>query len=268
APAERRQVFRSELQRVGTAGAKVLRELGNKVRRMEKLGSADILNEVHEAAEELQKKVDRKSYLLVNAEDWEIGKPPKEVEDPQQFFQMDDDEITILEYKSQSETILDFRSISTSRSWDDRNFNMDIKYIPPVDVPSNDMYGKQTSLPSQISHKPHAVPEQESKTYESASILSLATFTSLLIEFVARLQNLVDSFEELSEKAKFKEPNVSPAEAEEVGLWTSIVDSFEELSEKAKFEEPCESPAEAEEVHLWTRSCRYFKSNRDSSLFS
>ncbi|KAK3013101.1 hypothetical protein RJ639_008643 [Escallonia herrerae] len=194
---------------------------------MEKLGSADILNEVHEAAEELQKKVDRKSYLLVNAEDWEIGKPPKEVEDPQQFLQMDDDENTTLD-----ETILYLRSISMSRSWDDRNFNMDIKYIPPVDVPSNDLYSRQTSLPSQISHKRHVVPEQESKTYESASILSLATFTSLLIEFVARLQNLVDSFEELSKKAKFKEPNESRAEAE--GLWTRFCSGTPSLQKEIR----------------------------------
>lgn len=52
----------------------MLRELGDKVKTMTKLTSIDILAEVHAAAEELQKKIDQKSYLLVNAESWEVSK--------------------------------------------------------------------------------------------------------------------------------------------------------------------------------------------------
>jgi hypothetical protein len=51
----------------------VLCELGNNVKTMTKLRSSNILFEVHLAAEELQKKIDEKSYLLVNTERWDTS---------------------------------------------------------------------------------------------------------------------------------------------------------------------------------------------------
>ncbi|OVA01426.1 Aluminum-activated malate transporter [Macleaya cordata] len=224
APPERRQVFNSELQRVGTEGAKVLRELGKKVKKMEKLSPGDILFEVHDAAEELQKKIDRRSYLLVNAESWEIGSRPKVLENPEDVLNMNENENKSLRIKSRSEAVLDLRSVPPlSRSWDVRNPpNTGVNPTLPAAAPSQAIFTKQISWPSRLSFNADAVLiEEESKTYESASALSLATFVSLLIEFVARLQNLVDSFEELSEVAKFKEPIIEmPVEIEVVGWWT------------------------------------------------
>lgn len=205
APADKRQVFRNELKKVGSEAAKVLRELGNKVKKMEKLGQEDILFEVHEAAEELQQKIDKKSFLLVNSELWEIGNRPRNESDSQDLLQMDE-ESHFLEYKSLSEAVLDLRSVRVPKSWEE-NVAHDNLIKPANVVTEEHMLRKQTSWPAHISFQGDAMTKQEeSKTYESASSLTLATFTSLLIEFVARLQNLVDAFEELGEKAKFKDP--------------------------------------------------------------
>lgn len=212
APAEKRRVFRYELQRVGNAGAAVLRELGNKVKNMEKLSSEDLLYEVHEAVEQLQKKIDKKSYLLVNSERWEIGERLQEPEKPQIIS-------TFSGHKSLSEAALHFDSLNLSRSWDDKTSFMEINYETPAEVPTE---SSNNQIPqTHMSNKPGPVPEEdESKTYESASSLALVTFTSLLIEFVARLDSLVDLFGELSEIAKFKEPESSSESLEPVGLWS------------------------------------------------
>lgn len=212
----------------------MLRELGNKLKKMEKIGPIDILNEVHEAAEELQKKIDQKSYLLVNSESWEIGNRSKELGEPQDFLTLEDDNNNFHEYKSHSEAILDLRSFPMPQSWDDPApaKPTSLNTSPPDSIPSNvpvssgKMFMKQISWPAGMTFKAHAEPQvEESNTYENASQLSLATFTSLLIEFVARLQNLVDSFVELSEKALFKEPVESPEPLESHGgFWTRLLD--------------------------------------------
>lgn len=200
-----------------------MRELGNKVKKMEKLGPVDLLYEVHDAAEELQDKVDRKSYLLVNSESWEIGNRPKETGEPQDMLTFDDEERKTLEHKSRSEAVLDFRSMTMPKGWDAQAPNMD-SYKPPFPqaISSDDIFKNQISWPARSFTG--ALPQlEESKTYESASALSLATFTSLLIEFVARLQNLVDSFEELSEKANFKEPSeLTTTAVEPPGFWSRL----------------------------------------------
>nr|KYP69111.1 hypothetical protein KK1_008295 [Cajanus cajan] len=198
-PPEKRIVFYEELQRVGIEGAKVLRQLGSKVERMEKLSTDDILLDVHEAAEQLQMKIDRLSFLLVNYESWEEAAKQKHKE------------------SEQSENLIDVKDnenkqpeiTSLSEIGNDPKLNIRIEPSTPESLP-------QTATKSSLSRTHLSlfgdglVNEQESKVYESASSLSLATFASNLIEFVARLQNLVDEFHDLSEKAKFKDPLEQP----------------------------------------------------------
>ncbi|KAM1520827.1 hypothetical protein COP1_011183 [Malus domestica] len=212
APPEKRQVFGMELQRVGVEGAKLLRELGSKVEKMEKLSPKDILFDVHEAAEELQMKIDKYSYLLVNSESWGPEILPKEYEDPVQFVDKDNEN---------KQVVIN----SLSEYWDPQNSSTAADPSVQQWISTESLLKKPISWP-RLSFNVHAVQEEpeESKVYESASSLSLATFASLLIEFVARLQNLVEEFKELSEKAKFKDP--VEAKEEVVGFWTRLFRSL------------------------------------------
>ncbi|KAK9750383.1 hypothetical protein RND81_02G192500 [Saponaria officinalis] len=236
APAEKRYVFANELRRVGTAGAKVLREIGSKVEKMEKLSLGNLLEEVHLAAEELQIKIDKKSYLLVNFESWEEGKRPKEFEDPEHVAQMKDCGGSQLVINSLSEAVLGFDTEHMQSTPDFMNSRLGSVAMGPG--PSSMMMGAGPSMqgmfstdsmacrthwPSRLSILPDmTINEKEAQTLESASSLSLATFASLLVEFVARLGNLVDAFEELSNNACFKEPNL-PQEEHDTGCWNKLI---------------------------------------------
>uniref|UniRef100_A0A803MU32 Aluminum-activated malate transporter 4 n=1 Tax=Chenopodium quinoa TaxID=63459 RepID=A0A803MU32_CHEQI len=228
APAEKRQVFVNELRRVGTAGAKLLRDLGSKVEKMEKLNDNDILAEVHVAAEQLQTRIDEKSYLLVSFESWEEGKRPKEFEDPDHVAQMKDCGGSQLVINSLS--VLSIEPEHTQSNIDITNSKISMfgGGSSMQGLCSTDSMAGRTHWPSRISILPDfTINEKEAQTYESASSLSLATFASLLVEFVARLGYLVDAFEELSESAHFKEPTELPANNESTGLWKKLVMCFQ-----------------------------------------
>ncbi|XP_057528657.1 aluminum-activated malate transporter 4 [Amaranthus tricolor] len=231
APAEKRQVFANELRRVGSAGAKVLRDLGNKVEKMEKLSEDDILAEVHTAAEQLQLKIDEKSYLLVNFESWEEGKRPKEFEDPEHVAQMKDCGGSQLVINSLSVLSIDPEGMQSNMqsAMDVTSSRISMMGAGPsmAGMFSTESMAARTQWPSRLSLLPDlTINEKEAQTYESASSLNLATFASLLVEFVARLGNLVDAFEELSEKANFKAPNEVPPENTSPGFWKKLIMCF------------------------------------------
>ncbi|CAL0323970.1 unnamed protein product [Lupinus luteus] len=225
APPEKRQVFYNEIKKVCSEGAKVLRDIGNKVKKMEKLGNDDFLFDVQEAAEELQHKIDKKSFLLINSESWEIGNRPSHEVEPQDLFN-NDEETQFLEYKSLSEAVLDLRAVRVPNIWG-VNSAPEVKPALPASNVEENLFKKQASWPDHHSFQADSIFKRaESKTYENASSLSLATFTSLLIEFVARLPNLVDSFEELGEVAKFSDPPELQSPELPIGFWTRLFNCF------------------------------------------
>ena len=220
APPESRKVFCAELHRVGEEGAKVLRELGQRVKTMTKLSSPNILSEVHLAAEELQKKIDEKSYLLVNTERWEVILRHDGTSQIQDSSNAADNEN---KDEPPEHNAVNIGSVHKSTSFASNPLlnraDSSNPFLSRVDS-SNPFLARndsgslkpQSSWPARQSfHSNLPFEGVESRTYESASALSLATFASLLIEFVARLQNLVDAFEELSDKANFKAPVEEPA---------------------------------------------------------
>ncbi|PWA77738.1 aluminum activated malate transporter family protein [Artemisia annua] len=187
--AELRVMFKKEIHMVGMEGAKVLQELGNKLEKLEKLSTCvDLLEKVHEAAEELQMLIDKKSHHLVNSEKWAGVRRQKEFEDLQDL--------------KDEETMDSSHNLKPCHTSSHHITNMSINHS---------CFGNSEEellqWPSRVSLLGDAIlNEREVRTYESASALSLTNFTSSLIDFVARLQNLLNSFQELSDKARFSEP--------------------------------------------------------------
>ncbi|KAL7108111.1 hypothetical protein ACP275_06G094600 [Erythranthe tilingii] len=228
ASSELRQIFKEGIQRVGTEGAKVLRLLGEKVEKMEKLNPGDLLQDIHEAAENLQMIIDQKSYLLVNAESWAgiNAKRPENIPDQHHVQELKDNEHKPpFLIKSLSSINQQPGPPPSLRNYDARMANRSVTQSISEWGSGEDLLRQQTMWPSRLSLIGDAIfNEREARTYESASALSLATFTSLLIEFVARLQNLVSSFEDLGERAKFADPTAGFAEvATGLGFWARLV---------------------------------------------
>ncbi|KAL8167243.1 hypothetical protein V2J09_008742 [Rumex salicifolius] len=221
APLDKRQVFASELQRVGSAGARVLRELGNKLEKMERLSSGYILQDVHEAAEELQMKIDQNSHLLINIHHCEDENHAsfKDMENHAVLNSLSEFSVSAIPEESTEED----PALTGHGSWHSMTIDPSVSGMnSTADFPSMATFTgpKWPSL-----YAINMVTEKETLTAESASSLSLATFASLLIEFVARLQNVVDSYNDLCDLANFKEAGIEPVV--KISWWKKLLACFQ-----------------------------------------
>ncbi|KAF3328630.1 aluminum-activated malate transporter 9-like protein [Carex littledalei] len=186
APYNLRCTFQAEILDATNQAAELLRSLGKDVSNMKWSLQTSLLNRVHSSTERLQRSIDLHSYLLTSSH---------EQHDPSTKPQL-----------KQSQTLSFNQKDCLAQSAD-----QDTSKIAAL--PSE--LGRDTSIKRQHKrlHSWHDVGDFEDGTVnviprmcalESTAALSLATFTSLLIELVARLDHLVEAVDRLAKMAKFK----------------------------------------------------------------
>lgn len=205
APYNLRITFQTEIQDATSQAAELVRSLGKDVSNMRRTLKTSLLKRVHISTERLQRAIDMHSYLLTSTYD-----PPDNPSKPLPKLTH-----TLSSNLSDFSTQLAELEKTTTP---DQNSNPVSGALPPPVLPRAESYHE---MMRKQSRRLHSWPSREvdafeeeggfeadfiprMKALESTAALSLATFTSLLIEFVARLDHLVEAVEELSKMAKFK----------------------------------------------------------------
>ncbi|XP_044487572.1 aluminum-activated malate transporter 9-like [Mangifera indica] len=202
APCNLRITFQAEIQDVTSLAAEVVRSLGKDIGNMNRSLITSLLKRVHSSTERLQRTIDMHSYLLTTYCDPPDVNPSKPLPKlPEQA----DPESNSLENNTNSGT---------------QNYTLSGTITTAQAQPesyNHEMTRKQSRrMHSWPSREVDAFEEEgvttdflpRMRALESTAALSLATFTSLLIEFVARLDHLVEAVDKLAKTAKFKHEGV------------------------------------------------------------
>ncbi|XP_042419230.1 aluminum-activated malate transporter 9-like [Zingiber officinale] len=180
APYSLRCAFRADILDTATRAAELLRSLSEDIYNMKRCPHPTLLNHVHNSTERLQRSIDLHSYLLTSSQ----LSLDREEEDGDND---DDDghliEVVAINVGAFKETTVTKQHRRRLRSW------------PSVEA---------------AELEDGAIGLMQRRSFErSTAALSLATFTSLLVEFVARLDHLVEAVDKLGRLAKFKHEIVS-----------------------------------------------------------
>ncbi|XP_034705491.1 aluminum-activated malate transporter 9-like [Vitis riparia] len=196
APYNLRLTFQSEIKEATSQAAELVRCLGKDVSSMKQSIKTSLLKKVHSSTERLQYAIDLHSYLLTCHSD-----PPDTSSKP----------LSKLLSHAVSYDLSDQLNDPNPQTQDTPSGTLPLPLVTAESY--HEMMRKQMRrLHSWPSREVDAFEEEgglcmdtlpRMRALESTAALSLATFTSLLIEFVARLDHLVEAVDQLAVMAKF-----------------------------------------------------------------
>lgn len=189
APYNLRCTFQSEILDVTTQAAELLKTLGKDINLMKLNLQKSLLKKVHSSTERLQRSIDMHSYLLTsNLHLYDPSKP----QNSRLSFNLKDSATL---NSDTNETNAQQDQLSYHEAMRKQQIRLHSWPFREVDEFEDESVGVDL------------IPRM--RALESTAALSLATFASLLIEFVARLDHLVEAVDMLAKMAKFKQEVIS-----------------------------------------------------------
>ncbi|ERM97497.1 hypothetical protein AMTRI_Chr02g217480 [Amborella trichopoda] len=189
APHNLRSAFEPEIREAGNDAAELVRSLGKDISNMTRSQPASLLKKVHNSTERLQRSIYMHSYLLTSPSE-PLNADTKPSLKPQLSSSNSDLSKRLAEYEGMKKFS---ESEGTTESYHEtmKKQQRRLHSWPSCDIGGFEEEAVGVDLPTKLT------------ALESTTALSLATFASLLIEFVARLDHLVEAVDELANLARF-----------------------------------------------------------------
>ncbi|KAF8379631.1 hypothetical protein HHK36_029073 [Tetracentron sinense] len=203
APYILRSTFQSVILDASSQAAELLKNMGKDISNMKYNPQTSLQKRVHSSTERLHRAIEMHSYLLTSSCDLPDN-PSKPLPRLSHAFSSTLSDL--------SNCLAELGSNNLEQPLNPLPQNTSSGALPPTQTES--YHEAMRKQPRRLHSWPSREAEEEGglgadflprmRALESTAALSLATFTSLLIEFVVRLDHLVEAVDELSKNAKFK----------------------------------------------------------------